>query len=64
MDGHSALNAPQGKASGLVLLVLEYGNTSMLQDRGRNVRLIKCINENNLAVHEVSRTSGSMFTER
>lgn len=35
VDGHSALNASQCKACGLVLLVLEYGNTAVLQDQVR-----------------------------
>lgn len=32
MDGHSTFNASQRKASGFVLLVLEYGDAAMLQD--------------------------------
>lgn len=41
MDGHSALNASQCKACRLVLLVLEYGDATVLQDRGRKVHWIK-----------------------
>lgn len=37
MDGHTALNASQCKAGGLVLLVLEYGNTAVLQDQGKEM---------------------------
>ena len=33
MDGHAALNAAQGEARWLVLLVFEYGHTAVLQEK-------------------------------
>lgn len=78
MDGHSALDASQSKARRLVLLVLKYGNTAVLQDQGRNVHWIKKRNtklyslglylkssqKNILAVHKTTRVSGTKCIEK
>ena len=51
MNGHSALDAAERKASGLVLLVLEDGHTTMLDRKVVNHR----INQHYLTFKDINK---------